>query len=303
MTGVDDLGVRIRLSSPLGSPLVSGSIFGHYCWTLRQLRGEDWLEAFLAGLESAPVVFSDAFPAGCVPVPLLPPYRPAEEGTLDTSNAKILARRQFVTLDSFLRFRGVLDPRRVADLATGASVLQTQRTAHNRIDRLTGTTPPSGGLYFVEEDWPGASGAELDIYIRAAEAAESISEVFTLMGRQGFGRDASIGRGQFEVIQIAPAPELKGAGNRWVSWSRGCLSEAIREPRYRLYTHYGKLGGLWATTEKPFKYPLTLWRAGATFAAAEAAAPFGRLLHGLHREKSSIVHNAWHFAVPYSEAA
>ncbi len=298
---VPDIRIRIRLLSPLGSPLVSGSLFGHYCWTIRQLRGEDGLESFLAGIEASPVVFSDAFPAGCVPVPLLPLYRPPNDEQLDTDAAKTLAKRQFVTLGSFLKARNSLNPAQVAKLESGKAALTTQRMAHNRIDRLTGTTPAAGGLYFVDEDWPAEDGAELDIYVRAQQPPEEIGERFAVMGRQGFGRDASTGRGQFQVLQAVQEPGLNVPGNRWVSWSRGCLSEGIRDPRYRLYTHYGKLGGLWATAERPFKYPITLWRPGATFAAATDATPFGRLLRGIHKEKTQIVHNAWHFSVPYTE--
>jgi hypothetical protein len=77
----------------------------------------------------------------------------------------------------------------------------------------------------------------------------------------------------------------------------------MTDARYRLRTHYGKLGPALANHRSPFKYPLTLLEPGSTFASS-GTGPFGELLSRIHPDEDlrDIVHNAWHLAVAYTEA-
>ena len=91
-------------------------------------------------------------------------------------------------------------------------------------------------------------------------------------------------------------------GNRILSLSHGVLTANMAAPLYKLHTHYGKLGGLYAGGERsPFKYPLLLTRPGATFSPA-AAGPFGELLTGVHPHHPEIHQNAWHLGLPFTAA-
>jgi CRISPR-associated protein Csm4 len=285
---------------------------------LRLHRGEKYLADWLAGLQQHPAIFSDAMPAGFVPVPLLAPSPPGTpssrpSGTKAAEEMKALSHRSWIPRDEFLAARSQFDRSSLLEcLRAAANVandpekrLTGHRTAHNRINRITGTTPDAGGLFFVDELWPDSeSGLEWDIYLRGELGADEVVPIFRMMGEHGFGRDATLGRGQFKLVDVTPELQLASyTGNRWVSWSRGCASPGMEEPRYRLYTHYGKLGGVWASSEKPFKYPITLWKPGGTFGAPLRAAPFGRLLRGIHPDRPEIVQAAWHFAVPFTEAA
>ncbi|MDY6822376.1 MAG: hypothetical protein SWH68_01050 [Thermodesulfobacteriota bacterium] len=62
--------------SSLSTPLMSDTIFGHFCWFLYYCKGESFLQDFLGQYgngKAAPVLFSSAFPAGRLPRPALPP--------------------------------------------------------------------------------------------------------------------------------------------------------------------------------------------------------------------------------------
>lgn len=312
-----DLRIRLRLAGPLGTPLYSPTIFGQFCWMLRLHRGEKHLEDWLANLEHHPAIFSDAMPAGFVPVPLLAPSPPGKvasrAGTKAAEESKALFHRAWMSRDGFLAARSQFTRSSLLECLRAAAVnpvkdpekrLAGHRTAHNRINRLTGTTPDTGGLFFVDELWPDSDGGlDWDIYLRSELGADETGSIFRMMGEHGFGRDATLGRGQFKLVDVTPELQLAShTGNRWVSWSRGCVSPGMEEPRYRLYTHYGKLGGIWAQGGSPFKYPVTLWKPGGTFGAPVGAAPFGRLLRGIHPDRKKIVQAAWHFAVPFTEA-
>lgn len=67
---------KIKPISPVITPFMSDTFFGHFCWALAFHKGESFLTDFLDLYEDekiAPVLFSSAFPAGFLPRPVLPP--------------------------------------------------------------------------------------------------------------------------------------------------------------------------------------------------------------------------------------
>ena len=307
-----DYRVRLRLSAPLGTPLASGTLFGHLCWAWRAAKGEDALLRWLAELPQAPFLVSDGFPAGFLPRPLLAPAtrpaRAANEKRHDflerITRAKQERRRAWLPVETFLALRGALDETSLASHLLAApkprgSVLR-HRSAHNTIDRRTGTTPDSGGLFFIDEEWRDDAAAEVDVYVSTALPREEIGALFAAVGETGYGRDASTGRGTFTAHVEAPDPRLFEAhGARRMSLSRGVLSANMHQPRYRLAAHYGKLGGLLAgSVRDPFKKPIILARPGTTFTPADEG-PFGALLTDVHPARPGVVHNAWHLCVAF----
>lgn len=309
----------LHLQGPIATPLHSGTLFGHLCWAHRLMEGEDSLIRWLKALPESPWLISDAFPSGCLPRPLLAPERlprqaPKENKAAFTERlqkAKKQKKQSWISVRDFLALREGLNGealnRRLADAdeqtaANGKVVSYHQ--PHNTIHRLTGTTPETGGLYFMEERWHGEGAEELDVYLQAPDAStEQLRNLFATIGEQGFGRDASLGRGRFSVGEIAAAdPTLfQYTGNRLLSLSHGSLTSNMRAPRYKLHVHYGKLGGLFAGgVRSPFKRPLLLLKPGATFEPV-GEEPFGEWLGDVHPDHPEIGHHAWHLCLPYTE--
>ena len=302
--------VRITLKAPLGTPLTSGTLFGHLCWAKREADGEDALVAWLKALPEAPWALSDGFPADHLSRPLVPrqpPPRPKQmtrEILKDFESAKARNKLPWVRSEDWRRLRGRVSDPVIGACATSAPAA-SQRIAHNAIDRLTGSTPGEGGLYFVDEDWGHAEIAERDVYVRAGASPGELHTLFAAVGEGGYGRDATWGRGHFTVDGIDDASWLDDhAGNRMMSLSHGCLTPKMGEPRYKLFTHFGKVGaGLLAAGVIAWKRPLLLARPGCTFTPADAG-PFGRWLAGVHQDPNhpEVGHNAFHLAILYTEA-
>jgi CRISPR-associated protein Csm4 len=295
--------------------LDSGTVFGHLCWWVRLREGEEALVRFLAEQEQAPFLVSSGIPSGYLPVPLLKPTSRAnsrpEAGSVETRLANLderkkLKRRLWLSVAAFLAERSALDPTTLA-----AALLrdkppvsgQDQRMAHNRIDRLTGTTPKQGGLYFLDEYWSSESKGDLwDIYVRGNWPESRLAEAFDYLGEHGYGRDASLGRGRFSVELDLPAPGLfEYRGNRQLSLSHGVVSGNMTDVRYKVKTTFGKLGSAFAVTGAPNKHPVTLLLPGTTF-SGESDGPWGRLLTEMHPLRPEVVQNAYHLAVPFSES-
>lgn len=325
--------IRLRLCGPLATPLHSGTLFGHLCWAKRLREGEAALVAWLAGLPESPLLLSDALPHAQLPRPLLQPGdRP--EPVVGESRQDFLQRLQqdkklnktaFILVTDFLELRAGLNEgslltrlrqrvmvqekaesnRHVESSRQSRLLSLTVRQAHNTIDRFTGTTPETGGLYFMDEEWRQDTAAEMDVYAMGEISHEELQELIDMVGQFGFGRDANLGRGRFSAIVEPADPNLflHDGGNRRLSLSHGVLTTNMAVPFYKLHTHYGKLGGLYAGGERsPFKYPLLLTRPGATFSPADDG-PFGALLGGVHPHHPEICQNAWHLSLPFTAAA
>jgi CRISPR-associated protein Csm4 len=312
--------LRLRLKAPLGTPLTSGTLFGHLCWARREADGEAALIAWLEALPYRPWALSDAFPADRLPFPMLPSLPPPRPDRMDAEaldklrKDKKAAKQAWITLDTWKSARRRCNAPIRQALTEGEKKVRDEKTerqesnlakvriAHNTIDRRTGSTPEEGGLYFLDEDWSFAADPRRDVYVRADTTEAELRTLFSAVGEAGYGRDATYGRGCFEVEAIDDASWLDDcAGNRMLSLSQGALSPNMREPRYKLFTLFGKVGaGMLADGVRPWKKPLLLTRAGCTF-RPEGEGPFGAWLTDVHQDRPEIGHNAFHLTIPYAE--
>jgi CRISPR-associated protein Csm4 len=310
--------VTIRLEAPLGTPLTSGTLFGQLCWLKREARGKTALEDWLVD-EPSLWALSDGFPSGYLPRPLVRPAPPSEDPKL-ADRRKILKKREFVTRGGFLEIRRAISEDALAPNLV-AIADRRARFAHNTIDRRTGSTPETSGLHFLDEDWGHSpppeerreglpegvveAGAERDVYVDAPHGAKHEAEdLFGALGETGYGRDATLGRGRWSVISVKEDRELAaGPKGRLLSLSHGSAA-GLAKLRCRLVAHYGKAGPAVAVQGgvSPFKKPLLLAAPGATF-SGEAGRRYGALLRNVHPDRPEIVHNAFHVAVPFAQAA
>ena len=300
--------------SPFATPPSSGTVFGHLLWAKRAREGRDALKAWLSRLPEEPVAMSDLLPADHLPRPLLRPAPSTEK------DAKALKKRRYISLDAWRELREAADTPRLEGLLRQTRedppFLTAARVPHNRIDRSTGKTPEAGrgGLWFADELWPtardrNAQRIEADLYVQSALLASTLEALLAHVGETGFGADAGLGRGRFRlegsetVAWLKDLPQGDGVARR-LSLSQGVVTENMRDARWRRFVLFGKLGReMVAEGKRPWKLPLVLAEAGATF-APEGSGPFGAWVTGLHQDddpSDPIGHNAWHLAIPYTE--
>jgi len=313
--------IRFRLAAPLATPLHSGTLFGNLCWIWRYLYGEENLAKWLVTLYDDPFLISDAFPAGHLPRPLLRPSAPRALTLQEVNLRKRVKKVRFVPRKIFSELRDRMsednlqaslvrclaeeesaEGRRTPEENRRHGTESWVRVPHNRIHRLTGRTPEIGGLFFTEELWASGLKQYKDVYVYTSLALAKLQELFEQMGKLGYGKDASWGRGRFDGIEIEPDQELSADTSRprAISLSHGSLTPNMRNTKYHLETHYGRVGGVYSCTESPFKYPLILLKPGATFDAGSG--PFGELLTDVHPNMPWVRHNAWHLIVTFREA-
>jgi len=174
------------------------------------------------------MVVSDAFPAGYLPRPSLPLHRFNE---IPDADRKAVKKKRWLPREHFSRPLPHWLTYAVAenDIIKQLSENDTKKRInqdltvkysqpHNTINRMTGTTGTDEFTpYTMAQHW-FAPGLHLDLYIAIDSERLSMEEAGQLLqdvGRMGYGRDASIGLGKFDVKDIVsrdwPAQENANA--------------------------------------------------------------------------------------------
>lgn len=289
--------VTYRLSSAVASDWQADTIFGHLCWALRYLEGEERLIRFLNDYdgEQTPLIISNGFPADLLPRPIIPPFP-----SLERDNRGIKQQIEGFKANKDARDITLLSPQEFMQAIQGQEVLPTPKreyppykssTMKNQINRLTGTTGAEGSLYEFEETiWSYREdnrvvGVPISIYVKVREDFASQAErLFSFIATQGYGKRKSVGYGQIRSCSFEPFPEFKTVpeANGFVSLSN--FVPAHNDPRegtWHTIVKYGKLGEEYAIGGNPFKRPLLMFTAGSCFYDAPGRIHYGRMVRDI----------------------
>jgi CRISPR-associated protein Csm4 len=317
--------VGVKLVSSVGSEFQSDTIFGQFCWALRFLEGEAVLKDFLSSYEkekAPPLLISNGFPKGYVAKPMLIPVSQqqlgrilGESNRLEASSKIKTIKRMSIMPKALLKElqKEVITPRNLFEamyrsygtMVTEEHGRRASVVQHNTIDRARGSVR-DGGLYASDEVFFHPEAGHFEIYLKTTYfSRDDLVRVFRYMGNEGFGRDASTGKGHFrcEVEDGIELPEPEQP-NAFMTLSAYVPAEDDPVRGYYGVLHkYGKLGGLYAkggaeVFRNPFKVPLIMFSAGSTFFDADygRAKVYGRLLDHVHANKD-IRHYAYAFPI------
>lgn len=262
----------LRQQAATRTPWRADTLFGHLCWQLRYTQGAAALADLLARYRAGapPLLFSDGFPAGWLPHPLLPAV---------PSPAPWLSEGEFAALR-----QGDLPAARPAELRSGRVVLRQP------VGRLSDAEAPAGGYYVAELAYTqahggGQAGLDVAVFVRAADAAWAAQAEAWLaqLAHGGYGAGKSAGFGQVALAEFAPWPAFDTAppgANGFVSLASWVPARADpTEGFYATQVKYGKLGEALAHAANPYKYPLVQLVAGSCFYAPAPIRPwYGRLV-------------------------
>lgn len=267
------LRITLRPLSALGTPLAGDTLFGQLCWTLRHQLGNDRLNALLQGytLGQPFVVVSDALPHGHIPLPSLPSATWAK----DPGNAdrKTLKKKRWLRFADLHQQLSKWQHLAVGDAALGKGTSRAQ--PHNTINRQTGTT--GTGMfapYTVAQTWL-APGSLFDVVVVLDEqriSSEELQAAFMHMGQSGYGRDASIGLGKFELVGM-PEPLVWPKADNAVPNAYLTLGPCAPQGQgfcpvrshWQVTTRFGRHGDVAVQSGNPFKRPVLLAKAGSVF--------------------------------------
>lgn len=297
---------KITPRSPVITPLMSDTFFGHLCWAIRYHMGEDYLARFLASYgngKPAPVLFSSAFLAGHLPRPTMPflgRHRITEfvgrhfgEGKKNLfdglSEIKAWNKTRLLSVEQWLHLKEDYSEEKLYEsfknekISGNETAFEYEVATSNVISRVSGTVPQErGGLFSRDKIWYH-KGVDLDLYVEVnQEEFGNLAEWFLTeyLPENGFGADTSIGMGSLSIIADksfdADLFAVRDPNARLSLSLASFLGIERYEAFYRLQTKFGKLGGSFATVSptggnpKPFKKPILMYEPGAIFFCANS---------------------------------
>ncbi len=219
----------------------------------------DLLDPWLA--DEPPFVLSDAFPGDCLPVPAAVPLWwdwPAER-------RKDVKKHRWLTAADFRRVQHGEQP----ELEPVPVSARDHVRLRNAISRVADTAGMADGLFEVPYSDMNEPGQGLSLYVRATRRGlDVLMQALVLLGRTGYGADASVGHGGFELLEEPrPCPWLDD-----VPEAAGFISLSTWQPArtdpvagfWRVFVKYGKLAPEFHATAV-FKRPQVMLEAGACF--------------------------------------
>ncbi len=281
--------ITLRPLTAFGTRPLGDTLFGQLCWALRHRHGEAQLQELLEGYTGGQpfAVLSDALPLDYLPRPALPGAWFAQilgEDGLPIERKAAKKRswlpwdRHGEPVDAWLQH--CLPASQIAGAAP-----EVHPQPHNSLHRLTGTTTGGEGFapYTMTQHWYGGHENEpvtLAVHAVLDEArlsADALRQGMSDMGDYGFGRDASMGLGKYEVLACEPAelPAQPGT-NAWLTLAP-CVPQGLRldsrRSFYQTFTRFGRHGDIGVHMGSPFKTPVLLAMTGAVLATGSGFKP------------------------------
>lgn len=297
-----DYKVKLKLISPLITPLDADTIFGHICWAFKFLKGEEFLEKFLDEFEKQPkFLVSDGFISGTLPKPILPDLKDKEIKSLvfemlgknkyesggehesekevfikRLAKIKEIKNRKTIPFDLFMKLRSNFSEKDFVEELLNNDYKDIQNFAiteiiHNTIDRLASSITDNNGNIYTQNETFYYKNTCFDVYLKIfdKDCIELLKNAFNFISEDGYGKDKSIGKGYFKIEEeIKKFDEFDNMNSNYVmSLSSFILNEQITESFYDLKTKYGKVYMKVSETSSgnfnPFKKPLIMFVAGS----------------------------------------
>jgi CRISPR-associated protein Csm4 len=243
------------------------------------------------------MVVSDAFPAGYIPKPTVPTWFYAGA---DPEKRKLLKKKVWMPLESIHLDLSKWQEKCKSSTElnkTGDSVWSRREVQpHNSINRQTGTTGTGEFAPYSVESTYYAKDALLHCHIVLDEeqfSLESLKTVMQEVGYFGYGKDATIGAGKFEIIGEAnkfckqESSEVNASVTLAPSAPQG-LGYDSNLSFYQLFTRFGRHGDIAVhQSGKPFKSPVLMAKAGSVFGVVSDSGFIGQGL-GADKQKLSL---------------
>ncbi|MDR0822169.1 MAG: hypothetical protein LBN20_00100 [Endomicrobium sp.] len=269
--------IEIKAKSAFAAPLKGDALFGALCWQIQNM-GLD-LSVFLKDYDNNPfMIISSGFYKKdknyYFDKPLAPNFMLFGESDVNdrkkNDNKKYFSYLGGSLIADELNYIEGLDndERRANDylpLQNTESFIVFADAVHAAINRNTTSqdefAPYSTEVFFYTDK------ANIVIFAAIDEnrlSKENLKLIFENLGKAGFGKRASIGYGQFEVLDCKESVLWNNnlEGNYLYALSPFVLSETEKENFnnmfFQPFTRYGKHGDTFAKSQNPFKKPVIM---------------------------------------------
>ncbi|BDY11960.1 type III-A CRISPR-associated RAMP protein Csm4 [Hydrogenimonas cancrithermarum] len=286
---------KIDPVSTLATSLRGDTLFGQICWAIHQLFGKERLEKLLEDYDENPfMVVSDAMAVGHLPKPHMPSSFLGEDPEEKKSNRK----KRWLTREDLLKgnYSAAKNDEEAGFLQYDIS------TMHNSLNYKTFRTGKERFAPFgVIETVVG----EREVYLLLDEnriGEEEALQTLVWVGHYGFGKDASTGKGRFEVSGFSSV-NFDSKSKIYMTLAPIVL-EGIESHKiyYEPFTRFGK-HGFTRSKGNVFKKPVLMADTGCVlfFDTDEPKSYTGRGIRGVSTRYTDTVHQGYAIVVPIKE--
>jgi CRISPR-associated protein Csm4 len=314
--------LTLKQKSGLLSPLQSDTIYGHFCWRLKERFGVDKLKEFISLYKNGNPIFllSDGMLKVKNEIRFPRPFIFQKPETKENKTDKILEfverkkskERNYLTLSEVNKFlsTGKIELEEIEEDIDSKKnkkkkkkIFEESLRVSVQIDRNSFASA-EGKLYSYNPKFPRDDVSFVvllkilneDKY-KEFDCDNILKETFTI----GFGKKKSSGYGQFEVLGCGEFNEIREPiesntfnvlGNYLPS-----KEDDVSPIGYDINTKYGKLGEEFSQSENPFKNPIAFLTAGSCFKTGNKKQFYRRISN--ESEISLTIKEAVQFGMPY----
>jgi len=310
--------------SDFGTPLKGDTLFGCFCWQVAYDGSlvNGGLEKALKGYGQKPfAVFSSAFlkvgdakSTYVLKRPDLPMGRLFPEHGAGRKeryeSLKENKKRKWMAVENEL----AVDLKKVRFLSGdelhtefGVGPVIPSARAHNAINRLTLSTGTGAFAPYEMKTLCYAPNVTLAVVVLLDEdltTAEQVQKGLDRVGKFGFGRDASIGMGRFEVNSCQELANPESAQAQGAYTLAPCVPDAFESDRifFSPFIRFGKHGDHLANRGNPFKNPVIMADEGAVLLNQPGAVvdkPYvGKAVGGISKAQQTAVVQGYAPCIP-----
>lgn len=265
--------LTIKPQTAFATSLKGDTLFGQACWLIRQSYGEEKLIELLQDYTANKpfMVVSDALPQGYIQRPSVPLALLGFEVSDPTERKQLKSKTwlpEKVLTQTCNQWHSVAqtEAEMLNNMGLKGSLSKHDKQSHNSLNRRTGTTGSDDGFAPFQRaiTWYNPE-VLLTLQIELDEArltAEQLNEVFSLMGLQGYGKEASCGLGKFSVESLTATEVLKPANSTALLTLAPCTPQnqhwQTEECYYQTFTRFGRHGDVAVHSSNPFKNPVLM---------------------------------------------
>jgi CRISPR-associated protein Csm4 len=276
----------LKPKTAFGTPLVGDTLFGQMCWAIRHNFGEERLKELLQDYcKGKPfAVASDAFPHGFLPLPAVPAAQ--YWGKVDDADRKALKKKHWLPVETLQANFSEWQNKAANDSEAALAITQENdrearnaklqlklQQSHNTINRETLTTGTGMFAPYTQSQIWFDPKITLDLYFALDSnrfALEDLKQTLMAIGESGYGRDASVGLGKFELTDEPQANPLSvvDEANAYLTLAPAApqgLGFLPAKSFYQPVTRFGRHGDIAVQCGNPFKRPVLMANAGAVF--------------------------------------
>jgi len=274
----------LQLESAFATPPKGDTLFGQLCWLIVHTFGESRLTELLKGYTSDNpfMVVSDFLPHNHIQLPPIPRWM-INESEFQIAERKRLKNLVMIDIETLVSNDYRLDDRLLSFTKDKNNFLPSEEIQMRvKINRETGTTG-SGFDPFANVRFEYGESTAVALYILLDTERLLISNVdrlLVLLGKTGFGKDATIGRGQFSVMAVTPIVWDCSNANGRITLSPSVLAKSEAEAFYQPFTRWGKHGDYLANGINVWKNPVLMADTFACVMTSSDAPHIGKGLGG-----------------------